>query len=261
MHTSVNRRHAFTLVELLIVIAIIVILASILFPLFARARENARRSSCQSNLKQIVLAEMQYTQDYDERFTGGLTRLLPIGTAGLCGSGSGDYNPWGYSLQPYIKNNQVFLCPSAGKPSGTYNCNFYKYVSYGWNNQALGWDLSATGGSKKLSQVETPAEVIMFAEDLGDPTSNGTYPNAGYYLVYKPSYFTTNYPPDAGTPNWWETGYSKIPNTPGSNLREAFARVSQRHFEGSNIAYVDGHVKYAALPGPVTQDDTLWNLH
>ena len=62
---SANR--GFTLIELLIVIAIITILASILFPVFARARENARRSACQSNLKQIGLGLMQYVQDYDER--------------------------------------------------------------------------------------------------------------------------------------------------------------------------------------------------
>src|SRR5687767_12986157 len=60
-------KRAFTLIELLVVIAIIAILAAILFPVFARARENARKTSCQSNLKQIGLAIAQYAQDYDER--------------------------------------------------------------------------------------------------------------------------------------------------------------------------------------------------
>src|SRR5471032_329947 len=58
-------KRGFTLIELLVVIAIIAILAAILFPVFARARENARRASCQSNLKQLTLGILQYTQDYD----------------------------------------------------------------------------------------------------------------------------------------------------------------------------------------------------
>jgi prepilin-type N-terminal cleavage/methylation domain-containing protein len=63
---SAPRQRGFTLIELLVVIGIISVLAAILFPVFGRARENARRSSCKSNLKQIGLGIMQYTQDYDE---------------------------------------------------------------------------------------------------------------------------------------------------------------------------------------------------
>lgn len=63
-----TRKRAFALIELLVVIAIIAILAAILFPVFARARENARKTSCLSNMKQMGLGLMQYTQDYDERF-------------------------------------------------------------------------------------------------------------------------------------------------------------------------------------------------
>src|SRR3954462_9321456 len=80
---KLDRKQGFTLIELLVVIAIIAILASILFPVFARARENARRSSCQSNLKQLGLAFAQYTQDYDERLPGATDG--PTGNAQLGG--------------------------------------------------------------------------------------------------------------------------------------------------------------------------------
>ena len=65
-----RRIPGFTLIELLVVIAIIAILAAILFPVFARARENARKSTCQSNLKQIGMAVQMYAQDYDEIYPG-----------------------------------------------------------------------------------------------------------------------------------------------------------------------------------------------
>ncbi len=94
----------FTLIELLVVIAIIAILAAILFPVFGRARENARRSSCQSNLKQIGLGFVQYTQDNDEKFP-------PIGTGSPTNS-SGAYGSWAQRIQPYVKSTQLFSCPS-----------------------------------------------------------------------------------------------------------------------------------------------------
>src|SRR5690242_4890470 len=61
-------KRGFTLIELLVVIAIIAILAAILFPVFAQAREKARTATCISNEKQITLASLMYSQDYDEQF-------------------------------------------------------------------------------------------------------------------------------------------------------------------------------------------------
>ncbi len=78
------KRTGFTLIELLVVIAIIAILAAILFPVFARAREKARQASCQSNLKQIALAEIMYVSDYDSRSHPATIGWSPPGSGAGC---------------------------------------------------------------------------------------------------------------------------------------------------------------------------------
>ncbi len=115
---------AFTLVELLVVIAIIALLAAILFPSFSRARENARRTSCLSNMKQIGLGIAQYTQDYDERlpFSG------PKANGGR----------WANKIGPYLKNTAIFTCPSYTD---------YANVPGGIPGEFLKPDLSGWGGN------------------------------------------------------------------------------------------------------------------
>jgi len=141
-----ERHTGFTLIELLVVIAIIAILAAILFPAFARARENARRASCQSQLKQIGLGILQYTQDYDERY-------VPRENGP-----SGSIVTWQENLQPYIKSTQIFKCPSNpgrdGSATFVLNTNDIP-ISY-----AMNADLSAVS----MSAVSSVATTMMVGE-------------------------------------------------------------------------------------------------
>ena len=150
-----NTKKAFTLIELLVVIAIIAILAAILFPVFARARENARRASCQSNLKQIGLGLLQYTQDYDEKYMTDW-------------DGQRSYKQ---SIQPYLKSGQIWACPSnpansevptdAGFQAG----NGYPAIvkSYAANPRIItpGW---VGAPSPSLAFVQKPAQKIVIAD-------------------------------------------------------------------------------------------------
>ena len=139
---SSRAKFGFTLIELLVVIAIIAILAAILFPVFARARENARRTSCLSNLKQIGLAVMQYTQDYDERYP-----FIPWDGGNTIASGT--------VLQPYAKSAQLFRCPSDSR--GAMQADF-KNQSYAYNVHYF------SAGSYAAPQVRSMASVQNAAQ-------------------------------------------------------------------------------------------------
>lgn len=174
-HKSKNQ--AFTLIELLVVIAIIAILAAILFPVFARARENARRSSCTSNLKQIGLGILQYTQDYDERFPLARTNNIALPANGTNAATVANDVPWQFVIQPYVKSAQLFKCPSNTSTGFQNNSNGIIPISYvcnGTGNNAgvvgFGGDrpmnaYGVSGNGVALAQIESSAQVILVGEN------------------------------------------------------------------------------------------------
>ncbi|HAZ62651.1 MAG TPA: hypothetical protein DCZ72_03430 [Armatimonadetes bacterium] len=144
-------RRAFTLIELLVVIAIIAILAAILFPVFAKAREKARQTSCASNEKQIMLATLQYVQDYDERYF-----QIPYGGANTM--------PYWDVLQPYMKSRQLFVCPSY---TGGFNQD-YKAPQPPRTNPDPGfnymWSEQLMANGLTLGSIIEPANRVAFTE-------------------------------------------------------------------------------------------------
>ena len=167
-----QRKNGFTLIELLVVIAIIAILAAILFPVFAQAREKARQSSCQSNLKQIGLAFKMYVQDYDEKWPSNQTSSgaapVPCCSNGRLGSTGKDfsYNGWiSNALMPYTKNQQIYICPSLNangfndpySNGGTDTANGTEAFSYAFNYAT---DYSNTG-VKEAAFTSVSSAIIM----------------------------------------------------------------------------------------------------
>ncbi len=233
-----RERSGFTLIELLVVIAIIAILAAILFPVFARARENARRSSCQSNLKQVGLGILQYTQDYDEKYPYGIQN-----SSGWKGLG------WAGTIYPYTKSAQVLVCPSdtAQPASATVTP-----VSYAF---------SANIASQSLAVLNAPAKTVIFVE-VGGAMANATVAGeGGLSSTYaSPATFGDNLvaiQSDGQNPRVadstvyrYMTGY-KMAHSADAN----YTNGSARHFDGSNFAFADGHVKFLK-PTSVEADNT-----
>jgi prepilin-type N-terminal cleavage/methylation domain-containing protein/prepilin-type processing-associated H-X9-DG protein len=231
------KRRAFTLIELLVVIAIIAILASILFPVFAQAREKARAITCVSNEKQLGLAILQYTQDYDE--------TLPLANYTLNNDTSGNSNvTWLYTIDPYVKasmpaqvsqagKRSVYVCPdfdlsgrTAGsgslglpyRPSLSYNANRNLFGTLALNIPPAIQTTSAT-----LAKPQYPAQNVLLSESRGRCVWTDGIDDPVLWAAALPSqqicsaeYFTGRF----------------------------------RHSQGSNYLLLDGHAKWFRAPSP-----------
>lgn len=209
---SIGRRfRAFTLIELLVVIAIIALLAAILFPVFSRAREQARKTSCANNLKQLGLGMAQYAQDFDEN-----TVPIRIGGAGSSGF------VWTEALYTYVKNRQVFICPSTSgvtKSSYTYNFNV------GTNG----------GGLKNLSEIQLVSKSPMLCEARTRDASNAIRNQDSYIFLI----------PSGTSPKFADLGrFLDLPGGTGHSDGDQANPIGDRHSDGSNYLFVDGHVKW-----------------
>lgn len=212
-------RAAFTLIELLVVIAILSILAAILFPVFARARENARRTSCLSNLKQIGLAFMQYTQDYDERY--------PLSS--YQASASEKNISWTMTAQPYMKSIQLFRCPSDegarwATPATPENGDNYYTTSYIMNAWIAG---SSKYGA--LAAINSPSQFII----LADANTNYDPLQRDHF---HPFYWVES-DPDVAASSYMHN------QTWNSAAGETYEIALRRHLETFNSLYADGHAK------------------
>jgi prepilin-type processing-associated H-X9-DG protein len=218
-----------------VVIAIIAILAAILFPVFAQAREAARKTSCLNNLKQIGTATMLYTQDYDETMPAWNQGVLP-GGPGCCPTAL----YWDSLILPYVKNGN----PGGSQYGGVWRCASSQGATnlrtYGYSQVLMreGWETNTNGTAYRAPSIailDAPASTIF----VGDGGSAGRLA-----------------PPWWGQTSFTRGGTSSVKPGAGTTSNTQW-EWPDRHQGGANYVFCDGHAKYlkdsAAFPPGMDQ--------
>jgi len=226
--------HGFTLIELLVVIAIIAILAAILFPVFQKVRENARRASCQSNMKQTLLGMTQYVQDSDEATPPGWTRE----------NGNGAAIFWDMLAQPYIKSTGVFQCPDdPDHTTAQFNSTqqplagvplFHSSYAINFDSQQNNTEMAGLS----LSQFNSPSNYVYLVDkgSMSQKTAPFVVTNTerpGCLFLTDPSGPTTQQVDKSG-------------NSPGGDGN--WCAPNFRHNNTTVAGFFDGHVKSLQAP-------------
>ena len=223
-------RKGFTLIELLVVIAIIAILAAILFPVFAQARAKARQTACLSNLKQVGLGVTMYTQDYDEN-------IVHTELGGDVDDAHEYY--WGDMLQPYLKNWQLLVCPSASSPlkfkSGATTYSQQWSYNYGINDIIAAVCVSADDptcqhigvAGQADAALTNPAATVLIADNLPSDTDTASGDN-------------TTLGHSRHEINWQWSKRDATQLSVGGKSQDGFPR----HSDGFVLVMADGHSKW-----------------
>lgn len=148
-----NSRRGITLTELLVVIGIVALLAAVLFPVFGRVRENSRKSSCLSNLKQLSGAMLLYCQDYNDKLPHSAQASDPVDGGWVLGAGGAAYTfPTDVAkgaLYPYVKNTQVYICPSDTNAK----------------TKALSYSMNMICSQKRLAGASKTSQTIILVDE------------------------------------------------------------------------------------------------